>query len=830
MSLNKDHNHDSSQEKLLRLEALKRKLYSNSKSLAGGAVQEEALHKHADTVGHNWAETDAKVATEEAEKERHKNEESKGVSEGYGSGTYGAFGHYSPAEDAEKERRMLGHKEKHIDTSLAKKKEEHKAGSIGAFLSDKFSSERAEITQKKLAAENVSLTYAAAQAKARGSSLYPNLAKQKSAEEVTAAKVKADTAEAEKNRYHPDFKVFTVGQKRLGDMDFQIHKGDKDQNSTTVKDAITQAREREEEELLQTQKTEKVKRMGFGATLFLIITLFFVGALGYAYVHFQKGTNVISPDKIDIAVTGPVSVRSGEVSDFYIDITNHNNTVLIQSDLVVQFPEGTRDPNDTSKALNNQRIDVGTVEPGQTVRRPVSAVFFGEENVKKNIQYSFEFSIEESNNIFNKDKIVGVFISGSPVTAQIINVKEVANTQELSFDIEITSNSDEIVKNIQLKVEYPFGFKLTESNVKPIANNNTWAIGDIEALGRKIIKIKGILVGTNNLEKNFRFTLGIADEKTGSMATVLSTQDQKVSIRKPFVATTLTLNGTASGAKPVGYEEVLQGSIVFRNDLKVPLTDAVVEMRLNGTLIDRTTVKADGGFYRSTDDTLFWDKAETAGLEIVNPGETREVTFNMGVVRRSDELVKLLRRTSSSLTITIKAKRLNENRVPEGITYGTSREIRLKTDLALSSYLEHVDGPLPAKVNQETTYRFKGRITNSANAVKNTVFVAKLPPNAVWKNSFSKNLPVTGVKYDTGKREIMLQLGEIPAGIGIDADAVEFYFDFGFTPSITQKNTIPQVVIGPKISGTDTFTEVVVESGVGALDTSGAAGGGPIAE
>ncbi|MEN9604371.1 MAG: hypothetical protein RJB39_56 [Candidatus Parcubacteria bacterium] len=824
MSLNKVNPDDSTNDKLLRIEALKRKLYSNARPMHS-ATQEEALHKHSTKVGHTWVETDAKIAAEEAESKRIAEEEADGVDPGFGSAAYGAYGHYSLAEDAEKNRRLSHVKSKPIDTGLARRIEEHKRNPIGEFLSEKFSSDRAEVIQKKLAAGKVALTYAAAQAKATGSTLYPNLVKKPTPEQI---KINEELKAAEVNeadRYHPDFKVFTVGQKRLEDMDFAVHHTG---NPTKVQDAIAEAKQREEEEMAQVQKQEKRKRVGFGTIMFLLIFLFFVGALGYAYVYFQKGTNVISSDKIDIAVTGPVSVRSGEVSEFYVDITNRNNAELVQSDLVIQFPEGTKDPADTSKSLNNQRIDVGTVAPGETARRKVGAIFFGEENVKKNVRYSFEFNIEDSNNIFNAEKVVGVFISGSPVTAKIINVKEITNNQELAFDIEVTSNSDEIIKNIQLKVDYPFGFKLIESNVKPVANNNAWAIGDIEALGRKVIKLKGVLVGTTNLEKNFRFTLGVVDEKTGELATVLSTQDQKVSIRKPFVATTLTINGSAEGNKPVQFEDQLQGSIVFRNDLKVPLTDAVVEMRLAGVLIDRTSVKADGGFYRSGDDTLFWDKAESPTLEIINPSETRELSFSMSVSNRRDDLVRILRRATSNLTITVKGKRLNENRVPEEITYGTSRELRLQTELNLSSFVTHISGPSPAEVNQETVYRYTGRITNSANTVKNVVFVAKLPPNGTWKNLYSTNLPAKGVSYSSGKREITLTLGEIPADIGIGKDPIDFYFDFGFTPTLTQKGTTPQIIIAPKISGTDTFTGTTMESGVGALDTSGPGGGGAV--
>lgn len=71
-------------------------------------------------------------------------------------------------------------------------------------------------------------------------------------------------------------------------------------------------------------------------------------------------------------------------------------------------------------------------------------------------------------------------------------------------------------------------------------------------------------------------------------------------------------------------------------------------------------------------------------------------------------------------------------------------------------------------------------------------------------------------------------MGEIPSGTGIDNQALDFYFDFGFTPSLPQSGTSPQVIFSPKISGLDTFTNTRVESGVEGLDTSGI--GGPVVE
>lgn len=799
-----------SQEESKRIEELKKKLYS--KTAQQSAVRSSALHSHKVDVGNNWEESEAKLAEKEALKKKIEDEERAGadVKAVYGTAGYGvgAYGHYSQAEEVLKQQKKVP-----ISTGAATTNK-GRGQTIGEFMSEKFSTDRAASIQKKLAAKDVTLQYAAAQVQ---SSIYPEFQKKPVAENPAVVTQETQKQNLEEERYHPDIHVFTVGNKKLEDMSLdEIH-------GTNTK----QPREMTKlEKVLDTaQKEEKIKRFSFGSFLFLAIFLFFVGALGYAYIHFERGTNVISPDKIDITVIGPVTVVSGEVSDFLIDIKNNNSADLIQSDLVVLFPDGTKDPVDTGKTLNNQRIDVDTIHPGQTVRQKVSAVFFGEENVKKNIQYSFEFNIEDSANIFKKDKTVGVTIAGSPVTAKITNVREITNNKELTFDVEVVSNSPEVVKNVQLRVDFPFGYKLLESSVKPSAGNNVWNIGDIEALGARTVQLKGALVGTVNLEKNFRFTLGIADQKTGSMSTVLTTQDQKVFIKEPFVVTTLTIGGTLIGPVSVQYADTMRGTIAFTNNLKTPITDVVVEMRIAGVLVNRKTVSPEDGFYRSGDDVVFWDKAQNEELASVDPGETRSLNFNTDIIESRDDLVKILRRSSSSFVITVKGKRLNENRVPEEITYDTSRELRLQTKLSMESYLTHVSGPTPAQVNKESVVRFNGKIRNTANMVKGTVFTAKLPPNAVWKNSYSSNLPVKGVTYNTGKREVSLQLGEIPAGTGLDTDPIDFYFDVGFTPSLTQAGLSPDVILSPTLGGTDSFTGGVVQTSVGAITTAGALGG-----
>lgn len=781
-----------------RVEELKKRLYSNAG--LSNAVRERGLKQHHLDVGKNWEETDEKTAKMEAARlERERNAKLGLANANYMHHGSTMYGHYSPAED------ILRNKG-NISTSFEKKTPTvvEPQESIGSFLSDKFADKRALATQKKLAETDMAMRYASSQIDNR--EIYPHINKN-----AEAAPVVEDHPIIE--NYRPEFSILTVGNNSLND----VSRETKHAVSTPSVLGMSPTDVNFSKPKAEQMSEEGKSRYNFGAFVFISVVIFFLGSLGYTYMFLKKGTQVVSPDKVEIVISGPISVKSGEVNDFSIDITNGNSVDLTLADLVIQYPDGTVSAIDKTESLKNDRIDLGTIKPGETVRRKASAVFFGEENVKKNINYAVEFSISDSSSIFNATKDIAVVISGSPITAKIINVKEVTNNQELSFDVEIQSNTEEVVKNIQLQVEYPFGFKLTESNLEPAFGNNTWNLGEIAALDSKTISLKGKLIGTSNLEKNFRFTLGVADAKTGEMVSVLSTQDQKVLIEKPFVTTRLSLDGVVQDIKPVSYEDTIKGDIVFTNNLNAPITGVVAELSINGVLIDRGSVKANNGFYRSSDDVLFWDKAQVERLASVDPGQSRELSFNMNIIRSTEALIKTLRKSTATISVTIKAKRLNEKLVPEEVVSIMSQELRLETDLGFQSNIGYKSGPFtnsgafPPVINKETTYTYTARLTNTANNLKDVVFVAKLPPNVTWKNVYSNTLKPESVSYSAGRKEIYIKIGDIAPGTGINSATKDFSFQLGFTPSLTQVGEAPTLISNMIVSGTDSFTGRKIE-------------------
>src|SRR3989344_4660637 len=94
--------------------------------------------------------------------------------------------------------------------------------------------------------------------------------------------------------------------------------------------------------------------------------IFFAASLAIFFYYFTIGSGgtVASPGNIEITVRGPVNVIGGEPSAFQIAVTNHNQAVLELADLLIKYPPGTRSPTDFITDLPQQRISLGSIEPG----------------------------------------------------------------------------------------------------------------------------------------------------------------------------------------------------------------------------------------------------------------------------------------------------------------------------------------------------------------------------------------------------------------------------------------------------------------------------------
>ena len=552
--------------------------------------------------------------------------------------------------------------------------------------------------------------------------------------------------------------------------------------------------------------------------LWFSVIFFVISALVASYV-FLFGTNLISPKKINISVIAPLSAPAGEEMTFDINITNQNDATIQLADLLVEYPKGTRSAFDTAVELPRERIGVGDIGPGETVRKSVKIVPFGEEGEKLVTNFDFEYRVQGSNSVFNKNTSYEFTIGSSPITLKVDALKEVNSNQDLSITVSLASNSNETLKNIILIADFPFGFDIKESSMAPLPGKYIWVLGDILPQGKKTLKIKGTVIGESNQTRSFNFSVGTESTKqSGTLSATFAKVEHEVDIKKPFLATNIVIANSAEQNYVAKSGGVVSVSIQFQNNLSVPITDLAITTKLKGEMIDKKTLITQDGFYSSKDDTVKWSKFEQDDLATILPGQKGFVNFNFNFFGSDSYEASSIKNPETFIDVTVKGKRLSEASVPEEIISTATKNIRISTDAKLSSQIVHStgsienQGEIPPRVDQTTQYAVIWTATNNFNDTEDGKVTAILPSYVKWTGVVTPS--TEKVSYNEDSREVTWDLGKIRAGSGYNLPIRQVSFQISITPSLSQVGTIPNLIGVATLTSRDTFTNTSVSNTV----------------
>lgn len=568
------------------------------------------------------------------------------------------------------------------------------------------------------------------------------------------------------------------------------------------------------------------KGMTFIVKFLLVSVMFFVIASSIAFYRFYWGSNTISANNIEISVAGPVSVSGGQKISLDIKVDNNNKTDLKTADLRVEYPDGTRAIDDLETELKRTRDELGDIPQGQSVSKRVEAIIFGEEKSKKEIKVTVEYRVSGSSAIFYKEKTYEVVISDSPISIEVLGLKEINVNQGIDFTVTIRSNSSGPIRNLLLKAEYPFGFIFADSSEKTLdPNNSLWAIGDLSPGQKKTIKIYGKFQGQDGEDKVLRFKTGVASNKDEKViATVLVDSVAEVSIKKPFIGIQIALDGSTANEFVTKSSKIVKADITWKNNLTTPIKDAEIQIRFKGNALNKSSVFTDQGFYRSIDNTIIFDKEKNPSLASIAPGESGSLSFSFGSLSPYSGGSSIVAEPLISLDIVANGKRLEGDNVPQEVLYTATRNVKIATDMRLSSRAVHWSGPfentgpMPPKAESETTYTVIWTIANTSNKIKDAKVVATLPVYARW---LSKISPANeSISFNSVGSEVVWDVGDIEVGAGITSPPKEVAFQISFLPSLSQEGQSPVILNDSTLSGTDSFTLTPVGETRPSLTTS----------
>lgn len=550
------------------------------------------------------------------------------------------------------------------------------------------------------------------------------------------------------------------------------------------------------------------KRVGFIDLFFVGAVVFFVGAGAFAALMFFSGDNIVSTRNVLIAIDGPNEIRAGDSLSLNIAITNRNTVPMELTDMVVEFPPGTRSETDIAVALPRIRESIGTIESGRSVSKNVRAVLFGTANTNVDVKVVVEYRVPGSNAIFFSEATYTLPISQSPASIRVDSLREVVSGDEAVFTVTVSSNVSDRLSGMLLVAEFPPGFSFVSSSPSPATGSSVWRLGDIEAGGSRAVTIRGRFAGEDGDERVVNFTAGNQDPRTeDAIAAPLATGDMTVRVAKPFISVALALGGDVVSEYVARRGAPIRGDIRWTNNLPGRVQDVEIVVALSGAILDRNSVSADRGFYRSSDNTITFSKETDPRLADVAPGGSGVSSFSFASLPAA---TPGFRNPEMDVQVTVRARRISEANVPENLSSTASAQVLVSTDLALGARLSAESGPIPPKADTETIYTIEWTVTNSANAVANATVTASLPSYVRWIGASGGQ-----VSYNPVGGGITWNIGDIPAD-----ESRTVTLRVGLTPSLSQVNQTPAILTNQRVYGVDRFTRSQIERTAPNIDTA----------
>ncbi len=588
-------------------------------------------------------------------------------------------------------------------------------------------------------------------------------------------------------------------------------------------DRTWQGESRDFSTLIQAERAHKeiaqgnvFKKILIGSVVFFCLA---VGAAGYL---FFGGSNSVSGNNIDIQVIGPSSVGGGENLSLDVLIQNNNNADLENTSMSVAYPDGTRSALDVTAPLTFEKQDIGPLGARAQARKTIKAVLFGEKDSVQKITITYEYTLKGSSAVFHKEKEYEIIIKSSPVIVTIENPNEVNSNQQVKFVVTIASNSSEQIQNVLLKAEYPFGFAYQSSDAAPVDKTGTlWRVGSLNVSEKKRITIIGVLQGQNEEERTFRFSTGIENpNKDDELGAVFSVLPQTIKIKKPFLAVDVTADGNSGSEIVARPGEKVQTTVSWKNNLPNKLLNTQVLVKFSGNILDKSSVSSSGGgFYRSIDNTIIYDKNNTQGFTSFDPGDIGEVSFEFAPL----SYVSGGANQPIRVSVTVSGDQVFDNGKEESISTTVEKTVTLATQTNLKALVVRSlgafenSGAMPPKVDLPTTYTVEWFATNSLNTVQKAKVTAVLPSYVVWVGLTSPGTEL--ISYDLSSHTVSWNIGELKSGTGYSTTARTAQFQVSLTPSISQVGSAPVLLGGSRLTGLDSVTSQPISTNADQLTT-----------
>ncbi len=553
---------------------------------------------------------------------------------------------------------------------------------------------------------------------------------------------------------------------------------------------------------LLSHEMEGVKVTPFMKKFFIFSIFFFIATILVAGLVFFGGVNFISSKNVDINIVGPTTASAGEILELGVTIENGNNTDLELANFSVQYPAGSRDPQDTSKTLTYTKESLGVIKAGDEAVRNVRLLLLGSLGDVLEIKLSVEYKVKGSNATFYKDKVYQVTVGDSPMTLSVKTPESVSSGDTFTTEISVVLNATEVLKNVMLRGEYPYGYSVVSATPAALSENNVWALGDLSPGVEKRITIRGRLVGENQDERTFRFYVGVAEggSLSPNFKTIVLSAQETIAIERPAIGLTVNFNGETTPIYIAPAGQLVSTNLKYQNNLPEKLLNPKLEVRLSGNALNRSSISVqNNGSLNNNNARINWNLVNSRQASELAPGEGGTVSFSFASL---PEFNNGNNTGEVALEFILTGTPVGGS---ANVTVNEARTVRIASQVTLASRVTHSigpfsnTGPIPPKAGEETTYGVVWSLGNTQSDLDEARVTAKLGPNVKWVRATS--IQSEEIRYDEETNTITWNLNSLSSGAGFSTPTREVAFQVALTPSAAQVGTTPNLVTSIAFTG-----------------------------
>ncbi len=376
----------------------------------------------------------------------------------------------------------------------------------------------------------------------------------------------------------------------------------------------------------------RLKENSFSFKFFIIsLILFLITSSILAFSIFRNYSS-FSEKQVDISITGPASMSSGQIDNFNILVLNKNPIPILESYIVLEYNAGKSVSGDDSPV--SKKVYLGNILSKSSNATTVDMTLFGAEADTVDIKATLFYKVSGSNADFNKSiSPIRILLKSSTVTINVNSLDEFRRGSINNINIKIKNNTNTDLKNILVLARAPSDFVYASSSEKLYNNNPSWIIDNLPANSEKSIDLYGKLTSNIGEIETFTFFVGTQDQQNpnNNLASIYSKTEKKIKITGQYLDVSV-LSDSTNGEDIIYAGNTINLDFSYKNNLDYPIDDVVFVIKIDGP-VDFDNSYAIMGAINKSEKSAIWDKSTMAGLALIGANNTGKFSIKLRVLK-----------------------------------------------------------------------------------------------------------------------------------------------------------------------------------------------------